>query len=104
MTYVRSSSMVIAIICASVALSYAPGSPAVAESAPASSAGSASAAAWTPPPGYDFEATFVGGATPCERAGQAGVGGGRWNAYVCHETLRKLTDLLFLYGDLYVSG
>lgn len=74
-------------------------SPATAAASPAPSG---TTGPWEPPPGYTFERSYFGGNAPCNQAGDRGLADGRWNAYLCHEVLRKAADLWFLYGDLYV--
>lgn len=63
----------------------------------------AAAAAWEPPPGYVLEASYLGGNAGCEPVGERGTREGKWEAYVCHEVMRKAADLWLLFGDLYVK-
>ncbi|GLW11085.1 hypothetical protein Misp01_62130 [Microtetraspora sp. NBRC 13810] len=82
------------LACAGV-LALLPAAPAVAAPQPAA------ASAWTPPPGYVLEGTYLG-PTWCDEVGSAGVEDGRWADYVCNDVLIRLTDLYMLYGQLYV--
>lgn len=58
---------------------------------------------WRPPPGYVFDNSYFGGNSTCDPVGHKGVADGRWRDYICHEVMRKHTNLWFLYGDLYVK-
>lgn len=69
----------------------------------ASASAAASRSDWTPPPGYTFEASYLGGQDACDQVGRSGVSDGSWSDYVCHEEMRKLADLWLLFGDLYVK-
>ncbi|MFC5824412.1 hypothetical protein [Nonomuraea insulae] len=62
-------------------------------------------AAWEPPPGYTLENSYFGGSVSgwCDRVGTEGAQKGQWTAYVCHDVMRRLADLYYIYGDLYVK-
>lgn len=69
----------------------------------ASASSAASKSDRAPPPGYTFEASYLGGQDACDQVGRCGTSDGRWSDYVCHEEMRKLADLWLLFGDLYVK-
>ncbi|WP_205034302.1 hypothetical protein [Streptomyces sp. G44] len=66
---------------------------------PVVSAGSA----WVPPEGYVLEDSYVGSLSACRTQGEQGVASGKWKAYVCHQEMRKLTDIWMSFMYLYVK-
>lgn len=59
---------------------------------------------WHPPAGYVLEDTFTMATNAyCRKKGDQGIAKGKWQRYVCHETMVKIADAWVTAQYLYVK-